>query len=324
MLSFQKFIKKNMGLSSKSPQSVLVLGAGAIGSLFGWKLAQAGLDVCVTARSDYKHIKQKGIQIQSIWGNDTFVPSAVTTLDELPLKPVDYLLISTKSIPAYNLHSKIKHLVSKGTSIVLLQNGIGIENEFALTFPQSHIISGLAFVCVTKTKPGLVEHKDYGRLVFGDFPTEVSGKTQSLIDAFSSVNVPCKGSTTIQRERWKKLLWNAPFNPISVVGGGISTKEILENETTFSLTKKVMSEVFNLAKADGYPLSDNAIERNIDDTKLMVPYKTSMLIDYEHKRELETEVILGNAIRLGKKFGVETTGMQSLYQQLLDIPTIKS
>jgi 2-dehydropantoate 2-reductase len=297
----------------------LIVGAGAIGALFGWKLSQAGFDISVAARSDYERIKATGISIQSIWGNDTFIPNNLIQLTETTPKEIDFLIVCTKAIPTLKLELQIKHLVSKNTSIVLLQNGIGIEAPYRAIFPGTHIISGLAFVCATKTKPAFIEHKDYGRLVFGDSPHGLSDKTKSLIDAFISVGVPCKGSDSIQKERWKKLLWNAPFNPISVVGGGISTSDILNDTGLYKLTKQVMEEVFQLAIADGYPLHKDAIQKNIDDTKVMVPYKTSMLIDFEERRELEVDVILGNAIKLAKSYNIETPGMNYLYKSLKEL-----
>lgn len=74
-----------------------------------------------------------------------------------------------------------------------------------------------------------------------------------------------------------------------------------------------MTEVQTLAKADGYILTDDDIQRNITDTQNMAPYKTSMLLDYENRRPLETEAILGNAVRFAAKKGILVPRLETLY-----------
>ena len=112
-------------------------------------------------------------------------------------------------------------------------------------------------------------------------------------------------------------MWNAPFNPISVLGGGIDTKAILENQESIKLVRDVMEEVISIAHKSGYDLSESLIEKNIEDTIKMKPYKTSMLLDYENKRPLEVEVILGNAVRIARRVNLHVPKLESLYALLL-------
>ena len=297
-------------------KQVLVFGSGAIGSLFGWKLQEAGLDVSIVARSDYKETLKNGISIDSIWGNVTFRPKNVFNVtDTINFSP-DYIIVATKALPKLEIEKQIKPYLSAHTSIVLLQNGIQIEEKFKATYPNHSIISGLAFVCVTKTNSAYVKHIDYGRLVLGNYPKGIYADTKFLVESFKLVNVPCNASDQIQVDRWKKLIWNAPFNPISVVSGGLSTLEILETPNLYNQTKAIMKEVQLLAKSCGVNIEDAVIEKNIEDTKKMVPYKTSMLIDFEHNRPLEIDAILGNAIEIGKKNQVPTPNISDLYKNL--------
>lgn len=292
---------------------ILVIGAGAIGSLYGGKLAQAGAQVSVVARSDFEKVKKSGIEVKSCFGDFHFTPHEVLRDVKDFRGNADYILVSTKVLPEIDVATLIKPALGAETSIILLQNGIHIEKEIATKFPNHNLISALAFVCVGKIAPGVIHHQDYGRLIIGDFPQGISNKTTKLAEFFKKVNVPVEVSENIQVERWKKLVWNAPFNPISVLAGGINTNQILVNEAARKLVKNVMKEVCILAEIDGCKLPENIIEKNIEMTEKMTPYKTSMLLDFEAKRKMEVEAILGNAIRFAEEKKVEVPYLTSLY-----------
>ena len=123
----------------------------------------------------------------------------------------------------------------------------------------------------------------------------------------------------VQRERWRKLVWDAPFNPISVLGGGVTTREILSDPEGAALSKVVMEEVMALAAADGCALPPEVVQKNLDDTLRMAPYKTSMCLDFERGRPLEVEAILGNAVRLARRLGVRTPHLDTLYTLLRQV-----
>jgi 2-dehydropantoate 2-reductase len=120
-------------------------------------------------------------------------------------------------------------------------------------------------------------------------------------------------SENIQYERWKKLVWNAPFNPMSVLCVGADTKKILDNLASRNLVENVMKEVCILAEADNCKLPLDVIAKNIDATEKMKPYKTSMLLDFEAGRKMEIEAILGNAINFAKEKSIEVPYLSSFY-----------
>jgi len=299
---------------------VLVVGAGAIGCLYGSKLSEAGMSVSLVshslAMSCGNNVAQ--IQIDSSWGNRTFTPAAVyASLAEAA--PADILLVSAKTLDTPQLIQSVAKTMSTQTkAILLLQNGIHIENPWIAAFPNTTIISGLAFVCCFRLSPQDICHQDYGRLMIGDFPTGISATTQMLADAWQQTGVPALASETIQLSRWKKLIWNAAFNPLSVIQNQ-NTQEILATAEGEALARAIMTEVQRLAAADGYTLTDADIQRNITDTRNMAPYKTSMLLDYENKRPLEVEAILGNALRFATEKGIDVPQIEALYTQLKNL-----
>jgi 2-dehydropantoate 2-reductase len=295
---------------------ILVIGLGAVGTLYGAKLAQAGATVSALCRSDYHHVLNNGVHLKSIWGNYHFHPHlTLKNLSNYPYQP-HYLLITTKVLPSINLPKLIKPVVHPHTKIVLLQNGLDIEKPISQAFPKNQIISGLAFVCVTRLAPGLVHHIDYGKLVLGNYPQGLLSATKQLAHLFSSVQVPCQTTRQIIKARFEKLVWNAPFNPISVLSNGVDTQAMLSSKIMTKTIQQIMQEICLIAQACGYQLPQNIIQNKIHQTKKMKPYKTSMLIDHLEKRPLEVEAILGNAYRLAQKHNLSVPHLETLYALL--------
>ncbi|MBW1974404.1 MAG: 2-dehydropantoate 2-reductase [Deltaproteobacteria bacterium] len=297
-------------------ERIFVVGSGAIGGLYGGKLAAIGLDVSFLCRSDYEVVKSEGLFIKSVWGDFRATPARVVkNAEELNFYP-DYILVCLKVLPQIDVPSIIRPAVGDNTAICLIQNGIDIEPPVQKAFPSNEIISGLAFVCCHRTAPGQIEHLDYGRLVLGNYPKGTSKTTEKLADIFRHAGIPCTTTDDVVGARWQKLVWNAPFNPISVLAGGVTTDEMLSDTGMKSLIRAIMDEVCRLAEKDGHPLPSSVIDENISFTETMTPYKTSMLLDFESKRPMEVEAILGNAVRKGKELGVAIPHIETLYRLL--------
>ncbi len=311
ILLFKNTIRaiKNMVMNS----NIVLVGTGAVGSYFAGRLSQAGARVSALCRSDYDIVRAQGITVQSVAGDFHFMPAEVMkSMDEYGRKP-GYIIVSTKVLPEIDIPDLIKSKVYPGTSIVLLQNGINIEEVVAAAFPDNEIISAIAFISVSRPAPGLIDHKDYGRLIIGTYPSGTSDKTGFLADMFKKTGVRCDVDPDIITARWKKLMWNAPFNPMSVLCGGVDTREMMESEQLVSISRDIMNEILLLAEKTGHPVVPSIIDSILSDTRAMAPSKTSMLQDYENRRPLEVDAILGNAVRIARRYGVSAPRLETLY-----------
>ena len=301
----------------KDNPEILVIGGGAIGGFYGGKLAQGGAKVSMVCRSNYEAVKAQGVRISSPWGDFSFLPEKVIRKAQDFEGFPDYILVTLKSSPCLNHSRMIRNVVGDKTAIILLQNGIDIECPYVEDFPNNEIISGLAFVCVSSTKAGFVEHQDFGRLTFGKYPIGPrTPKIKALADIFNRVGVPCSISEDIILERWKKLLWNASFNPVSVLGGGQTTQAIMDCPDAANLVEEVMIEVSKVAQTTGNEITPGVIHRHLEDTRAMRPYKTSMLLDYEAGKTLEIDAILGNVIKIAKNSRVEIPCIKTMFTLL--------
>jgi 2-dehydropantoate 2-reductase len=229
---------------------------------------------------------------------------------ELAEKP-DYVLLCVKVVENADRVGLLRDAIGADTAIVLISNGIDIEPEIAQAFPNNELISGLAFICVTRTAPGKIWHQAYGRLVLGNYPRGLSDKTRALCAAYEKAGIHCTASEDIIAARWQKCVWNAPFNPLSVLSDGLSTSDILTSQEPF--VRAIMAEICAIAQVSGHPLPTDTVEVNISSTYKMPPYKTSMLLDFEAGRPMETEAILGNAVRYGQRLGLAIPHLESVY-----------
>ena len=292
---------------------ILVIGAGAIGSFYSAKLAQVGVEVTLWCRSDYDFVKKNGIKIESYEGNFQFNPHKILqNLDEIN-DEFDYILIATKALPTIDIPDLIKNILKPKTKIILIQNGIHIEKNIAENFPNNELISVIAFIGVSRKSAGIICHQEYGKLIIGTYGAKASESVHFLEKLWKKSGIEIVVTDEILLERWKKLVWNGAFNPLSVVLGAKSTVEILNNDLALNLVKNVMNEICNLAKIDNCELPADVIEKNIVATQKMKPYKTSMLLDFEAGREMEIEAILGNAIKFAQSKSLSTPYLSTIY-----------
>jgi len=301
---------------------ILILGTGAVGSFYGSLLARQGATVAVVARADYPVVHAHGIHVHSEagLGDYHFRPATVLAVGETPDSPFDYVLVCTKMVAGVDRVGLLQPVLGAATRIVLIANGVDIEAEVAEAFPHNPLISGLAFVCVSRTAPGQVRHQSQGRLVLGDFPAGVSEQTRSLVEAFRRGGIRCQASADIIMERWQKCVWNAAFNPLSVLCGGLDTAALLATEEP--QIRAIMTEICRIAAALAHPLPTDLVDKMIENTRAMPPYQTSMLLDFAAGRPLETEAILGNAVRAGRRAGIPVPRLEAVYAAMTATPPV--
>ena len=239
---------------------ILIIGCGAIGSYYGAKLQQGGALVTAAIRTRFDQAQTQGIKIKSPDSEFIFRPKVISEVKQYG-EEADYILICTKVLPSITIEELIKPVISNKTTLVLIQNGINIEKDLMQKFPNNEIIRALAFICVSKLSPTFVDHQDYGNLVIGKYPQGNSDKVKNIAQIWQKSNLDCQVSSDIQMESWKKLIWNASFNPISVLANGSTTKQLLDNKYSRQLVVKVMQDIVNIANEDGCNFDEEVINK---------------------------------------------------------------
>ena len=302
--------------SSQSQQCrILIVGAGAIGGFYGAVLQQQGADVSVVCRSEYEVVRQHGYAIESVsLGDRHFRPAQVLkSAADYQGGPPDYLVLCVKVVEGTDRMAMIRDAVGPRTTIFLIENGVEIESEIAEAFPDNKLLSALAYIQVSRVAPGKVKHTALGELVFGDYPSGVSEQATRLAMMLSNGGIKATVSGDVVTARWNKCVWNAAFNPISILGGVLDTEDILGLPEGEALVRRAMTEICAVATATGHPLPPSLIDQYIAGTRKSPRYKTSMALDYENGRTMEIEIILGNVVRAGRREGVAIPVLETIY-----------
>lgn len=301
------------------PDRLAVIGTGAIGGLYGAKLAAAGLDVTFLGRGDVEVLNEKGLRVDSIDG-DIVIDRVHAVSDPNQVGPVDVVLVTIKATGNDVLNRLLPPLVRPGTIVVLMQNGFGVEDEVARIAPQATILGGLCFVCSTRVAPGHIVHSDYGHVTVGEYTTDglPAGETDAvrhIVELFNQAAIATRARSDLVAARWQKLVWNMPYNGLSVVLDA-GTDELMNDKRTRSLIEEMMEEVSMTAAAHGHPVGDGFAAKMLANTEKMKPYATSMKLDYEAGRPLELAVMYDVPLALSASLGVSTPRLSMLAAQL--------
>lgn len=301
-----------------------VIGTGALGGYFGGKLANAGHDVHFLFNSDYDYVAAHGLKVDSVAGPFHLHPiNAYQRTADMPV--CDVVLVCLKTTANHLLTDLLPPLLKPSTLVILVQNGLGMEERLSQAFPNLCIAGGLAFICASKRGPGLIEHMDYGKLTLGMYKRgkkdENSRKTveetllNTVVADFNQAGVESHFSSDLALARWKKLVWNVPYNGLCVVLNS-STDQLMNQPHSLAILKELMLEVIAGARACGHAIDDSFAQAMLDSTRTMTPYAPSMKLDFDFKRPLEIEAIYSNPLQAAAAAGQPLPRVQQLEQQL--------
>lgn len=294
---------------------IAVVGVGAIGSYYGGKLANFGRDVHFLMRRDLREVRRSGIRIRSRSG-DIHVAKVNSYSSTEEIGACDLVLIAVKTTANPELLQLIPPLLHETTMLLTLQNGLGNEELLAAHFGAERVLGGLCFVGLNRVAPGVVEHYDGGRVILAEYSGYPKPRTHDIAWEFKRCGVVCSVGENLGFERWRKLVWNIPFNGLAVTAGGIDTAAILSDERLRATALALMDEVIAGANACGYALPTALALKQMQATEAMRAYRPSTLIDFEPGKPLELEPIWGEPLRRGTAAGARMPQLRWLYQQL--------
>ncbi|MEB3343077.1 putative 2-dehydropantoate 2-reductase [Okeania sp.] len=302
-----------------SNNTYAIIGSGALGGFYGAKLQKAGLEVHFLLHNDYQYVLENGFIIKSKDG-DFNLPqvNAYNNINKMP--KCDVIIIGLKTTQNHLLAELIPPLLKENTVVLLLQNGLGAEPEIAKIVGEDRIIGGICRICSNKESSGYIHHSNGGLIRMGRYAinyqiAEINNKMRDINQNFEKAGVSVNLIEDLLLERWKKLVWNIPYNSLSVILNA-RTDEIMGDTNTRNLVAEIMEEVLEGAKSCQRQIPDSYIQEKLDYTDKLQPYSTSMKIDYERGRPLEIEGIIGNPLRMANKVGMKLPKIGMLYQQL--------
>jgi len=300
-----------------SISSIAIVGSGALGLYYGGRLARAGADVSFLARSDLEVLRTRGISVKAPDGD--FVLSSVkaaATPEEIG--PVDLVIITLKATANDRLARILPPLLHAKTAVLNLQNGLGVDEPVAAIVGPERTLGGLCFICANRIAPGVTECTMPGYVAIGEFAGGPQPRTQAVADWFGRAGVKVNVSPSLAEARWRKLVWNVPFNGLSVIGGGVTTDVILASPAMETEVWALMREVQMAAAAYGFRIPEEFVVEQVERTRPMGPYKPSTMLDYLAGKPLELEPIWGEPLRRAQAKGVATPRLEALYNRLCE------
>ena len=291
-----------------------IIGTGAIGGYYGAKLAHAGQEVHFLLRSDYEYVTQHGLQVDSCNGS-FHLPQVNAYQSTLDMPQCDVVLVCLKSVNNAKLQSLLPPLLHANTLVVLIQNGIGVEEDVQQQFPGVQLAAGLAFICSAKTQPGVVNHQCYGSINLANYSCRDEALMQTVVDEFRQAGIET-GFVEYNEARWKKAVWNMPFNGMTVALH-TQTDQLLKNPSTRQLIREQMMEVVTAAQHLGVKNLDAAfVDKMISTTDAMTPYSPSMRLDYDFRRPMEIYYLYTRPLQIAREAGCPMPKLEMLEAEL--------
>ena len=171
-------------------------------------------------------------------------------------------------------------------------------------------------MCLNRTEPGVIAHLDKGSISIGEFGRAITPRVEAAAGAFKRAGIEARAVGNLATERWRKLLWNIPFNGLSIAAGGITVADILASPELRTRARGLMSEALDAARRLGHEIPDSFADFQIERSASMGPYRPSSLIDWELGRPIEVEAIWGEPLRRGQSVGARMADLETLYLQL--------
>jgi 2-dehydropantoate 2-reductase len=304
-------------MESLLESKIAIVGAGAVGCYYGGMLAHAGLDVRFLMRSDLAAVRENGLLLRT-GGKDLRIEAKAAASPE-EIGPCDLVIIGLKATANDALEKLVPPLLGPETMLLTLQNGLGNEEFLAERWGAERVLGGLCFVCLNRTAPGVIEHFDHGSLSLGEYHGPPQNRTRAIAEAFCQSGIDARAVENLAAERWRKLVWNIPFNGLAIAAAGATVDQVLADDGLRALTRQLMEEAADAADRLGHAIPPEYIDFQISRSDSMGPYKPSSMIDWQLGRPVEVEAIWGEPWRRGVAAGAEMPRLEMLYQLLAHV-----
>jgi 2-dehydropantoate 2-reductase len=292
-----------------------IIGSGAIGTYYGAKLAHGGSDLHFLMRGDLSDPRRDGIFVRGE-GENFRVEKINCYNSTKEIGACDLVIIALKATSNSDLVDLVPPLLHDRTMLLTLQNGLGNDEFLAEHFGAERVLGGLCFIALHRASRTEIERYAYGHVVLGEFGRASQSRTREVAAEFNRAGVPCTITDDLALERWRKLIWNIPFNGLSIVAGGIDTAAIVGDKDLRQVTLALMDEVITAANKCGHALPSDAWREHMERSEKMGGYKPSTLLDWEAGRPLEIEPIWGEPSRRAATAGGQMPRTEIIYALL--------
>ncbi|TGE30994.1 ketopantoate reductase family protein [Desulfosporosinus sp. Sb-LF] len=290
---------------------ILVIGLGALGSVYSCLLSLAGHEVTGLSRpASLDKIKSNGVKVTGIWGeHTTMLFNVVSDVSKLTRQKFDMVIVTVKSFLTEEIAQQIAPLVGDNTYVFLLQNGYGNFEAAAKSIPGDKIVLGRVIFGAETLAPGESKVTVIADDVMIGSPENLIN--QELLEEFAGIFrkalIPTKASLEIMNYIWGKIIYNSALNSLGAIFE-VSYGKLAEEPVTRELMNMMIREIFELLKVRNIPTfwpDAQSYLTNFYDH--LVPttsaHHSSMLQDIQSGRRTEINALNGAVVELAHKSG---------------------
>jgi 2-dehydropantoate 2-reductase len=297
---------------------VAVLGAGAMGCLFGGLLAEKGLNVVLIDvwKDHVDAINKNGLKMDG-QGGDRFI-KIKATIDPKSLGTVDVIIIMCKATALEQALSNAKNIIGDKTVLMSFQNGIGHEAIMQKIAGKDKVLGGTTTQASNILGPGNIKNHASLPSWIGEYEGGMSDRVKDLAETFTAHGLETIASDNVKKRKWMKLFALTAVGPLSAIFDMHHTELYVTNKKSKlsrELGKQIILETRKVAQADGVEVSeDECLEMFLKIVDSNQTNKSSMAFDIQYKRKSEIDFINGSVSKIGKKHGVPTPLNDMLYK----------
>jgi 2-dehydropantoate 2-reductase len=296
---------------------ITVVGAGAIGCLFGGRLHRAGQTVLLIhhRRNVAASIEEKGVRIREVSGK--VVRAHIQTRTRLSrLDRPDLVLVTVKAYDSEAVASLLKKSVMRNVPVLSLQNGLGNVEELTRRLGADSTIAGTTTEGAMTTGPGAVIHTGRGMTWVGEMNGKISDRCLTIQRALRKAGFTTIVSNNIKGVLWAKAIVNSAINPITAITR-VRNRDVRKVPGLLEIASEVVDEGVAVAQANGILVKPSPKSLLAKVSALTPRNKSSMLQDIEAGRKTEIRQLNGSISRLGRLVGVSTPSNDILTKLVL-------
>ncbi|MFL6583182.1 MAG: 2-dehydropantoate 2-reductase [Chthoniobacterales bacterium] len=296
---------------------IAVIGAGAVGSYFGGRLAQAGNDVSFVARGKHlEALRQRPLRVESINGDFEVKVSATDSPEDIG--HVDVVFVAVKGWQVPEAAALIPPLIDRRSVVIPLQNGVEAPAQLIHVLGRERVVGGFCKIIAFVTGPGHVRHLGADPFIaFGELtPPSASERLEKIRDEFMRAGVTCEIPADITGAMWEKFIFIASISGVGAVTR-LPIGQIRSGKETRAELDHAIREMAAVAAALNVTLPHDIVARTfgyIDG--LPADGTASMQRDIMEGRPSELESQTGAVVRLGRSAGVATPTHDAIYRAL--------
>lgn len=297
---------------------VCIVGAGAMGSMYGALLIRSGADVVFydSWAEHIEQIQQNGLRLTGITGDFTVPVTAFKDPSKIPV--CDLCIVQASTYQTEQIAPIVAQVLDEGGFCLTLQNGVGNIETLSEVLGEGRVLGGLSYHSAAIVEPGHINHTHAGPTWIGELGAENTDRIMALETVLKSADFTPQIVEDIEGFIWGKFIHNCAINAVCAVGG-LRVGEIMMYESADAFQTKIIEEILAVVKAKGIVVPENNPMKAIKEFCKIKFNRPSMLQHQQDKRRSEIDALNGVVVREGKRLGVPTPFNQALVMMVRTI-----